>query len=194
MVFEVAVALDVVALAYDLRLGLFGIGQLCTQCAQLDHGLFDFGGGLCQVAAHGGDFDFLRHDACTHTGHHLDRGCGAGLECGGVDAGGAQFLVGLGQAFFGFFEFAFKEGAAQLRFAQCQSPHQLAQFFDIPVGHIGGKLGVFVVKLQADDAVFACNNFRVGLQLFAGVDFELFIVAVLQLKALNQAVLKADAF
>mgnify|MGYP007031431704 CR=1 FL=1 len=62
------------------------------------------------------------------------------------------------------------------------------------VGHIGGKLRVFVVKLQADDAVFASGDSGVVLQFFAGVDFELFLVAVLQLKALYQAVLDAGAF
>jgi hypothetical protein len=51
----------------------------------------------------------------------------------------------------------FKKQAALLRFGHGQLGQQFLQFFDMRVGQFGGKLGVFVVNLNADQAVFAAG-------------------------------------
>ena len=195
VVFEFTVFADVVALACG---GIGGVvfvlfGQLGAQVGQLVQGLFEVWRGLGQVAAHGTHFDFLDGDLGLEGG---DAGYGAGgvaLEHAVRDAGGLERLLGGSEFVFGLDELLFKEEATLLGFGHGQTAQHFAQLFHIGVGHVGCKLGVFVVKLNADQAVFATGYAGVLCQCFAGVGFVFLIVTVLQLEAFDQAVLHGVA-
>ena len=127
VVFEVAKFGDVVAVfAAACRSFFFSAGQLTAHGRQLNLRLFEVGRGFSQVAAHGGELDFLRSDAGFEFCQAFYGRRRAGFDGAAVDAAGLQGLLGFDQVVFGSCELFFKEHAALLGFGHSQAAEQLA--------------------------------------------------------------------